>query len=152
MVFKIKSTMTIEIENEIEADSLDKARQDFFAKTVAEVIDDATYIEELDTEIDSAEVVEATFKVKVTSVDYDVDYGNVAVIVHEQNKELDEYSDEFDEMVYNKIDEIKKSLPQEMELEITCEKEDLDYYVDEAIAEETGWLTNYSIFEIIETK
>lgn len=152
MVFKIKSTMTIEIENEIEADSLEEARQDFFAKSVAETVDDATRIEEISTEIDSAEVVEATFKVRVTSVDYDVDYGTVAGIVHEQNKELDEDSDEFDEMVYAKIDEIKKSLPQEMELEITCEKEDLDYYVDDAISEGTNWLTNYSIYEIIATK
>ena len=81
------------------------------------------------------------YKVKVDSVDYYVTEEDV----------IDYASD--DENIADKIKEIKSELPQIMYLTITCESEDLEdeiaEAIGEAISEETGWLTNSFTYDII---
>lgn len=152
MTFKVKATMTIEVVQEIEAISEEEAIDTFYKQSLSDVIDDANYIEEIDSDIDQIEVYEAKFKVKTTEINYDVDYYTCSDIVAEEHPDMDEYSEEFDQLVYAKIDEIKKSLPQELEFEIECERENLDDYVADAVSEETGWLVNYCEYTVLESK
>ena len=77
------------------------------------------------------------YKVKVNSVDYCVTEEDV----------IDYVSD--DEDIDDKIKEIKSELPQIMYLAITCEPEDLEDEIAEAISEETGWLINLFTYDII---
>ena len=77
------------------------------------------------------------YKVKVNSVDYCVTEEDV----------IDYVSD--DEDIADKIKEIKSGLPQIMYLTITCEKEDLEDEIAEAISAETGWLNNSFTYHII---
>ena len=77
------------------------------------------------------------YDIKVTSVDYSV-------------TEEDLIDDVIDEEDYiNKIKEIKSELPQVMYLTITCEPEDLEDEIAEAISAETGWLNNSFTYHII---
>ena len=77
------------------------------------------------------------YKVKVNSVDYCV-------------TEEDLIDDVIDEEDYiNKIKELKSELPQVMYLTITCEKEDLEDEIAEAISAETGWLNNSFTYHVI---
>ena len=73
--YKIKATMTIDVEQEIYADSEDEARSKFFAQSVSEAIDEASLVEEIDTDVEEINLSEGTFVVKVTDIEYDVDYG-----------------------------------------------------------------------------
>ena len=77
------------------------------------------------------------YKVKVNSIDYYVTEEDV----------IDYVSD--NENVADKIKEIKSELPQIMYLTITCESEDLEDEIAEAISEETGWLINSFTYNII---
>ena len=77
------------------------------------------------------------YKVKVNSVDYCATEEDV----------IDYVSD--DEDIDDKIKEIKSELPQVLYLTITCEKEDLEDEIAEAISEETGWLINSFTYDII---
>lgn len=79
------------------------------------------------------------YQIKVTSVDYCVEDEDVIDYVSE---------DPTDEEIENKIAEIKATLPQELDLEITCEPEDLEDQIADAISEETGWLNNSFTYEI----
>jgi len=80
------------------------------------------------------------FKVKTTEIDYCVEDEDVIDYVDDPDD---------DEEIENKIDEIKNGLPQELELEIECDPEDLEDMVCDAISEETGWLVNSFSFDII---
>ena len=77
------------------------------------------------------------YKVKVNSVDYCVAEEDV----------IDYVSD--DEDIDDKIKEIKSELPQVMYLTITCEPEDLEDEIAEAISAETGWLNNSFTYHVI---
>ena len=81
-----------------------------------------------------------TYKIKVTSVDYCVEDEDVIDYVDDPDD---------DEEIENKIDEIKNSLPQELDLEVTCSKKNLDDEVCEAISEETGWLVDYFTYDVV---
>ena len=85
------------------------------------------------------------YTVKVTSVDY---------CVEEEDVEMNGI--DIDGMLYEdiekEIDKIKDSLPQELELEVECDREDLDDMVCDAITEETGWLINSFDYKILERK
>lgn len=149
--YRIKATMTIEVEQDICAESEDEARSKFFEQSIAETIDDSLYIGEVNTDIDEISLTEGTFKVKVSRVNYDVDYYSCSDIVAEANPDVEEGSDEFDQLVYAKIEEIKAKLPQEMELELECERDDLEDYLADEISEKTNWLVydfDYSILEV----
>jgi hypothetical protein len=80
------------------------------------------------------------YQIKVTSVDYCVEDEDVIDYVSE---------DPTDEEIENKIAEIKATLPQELELEIECEEEDLDDIIADTISEETGWLNNSFTYDVV---
>jgi hypothetical protein len=91
------------------------------------------------------------YKVKVTSIDYCIEEEDVMEDICE-DASIEEDSEEFYNAIHAKIEEIRNSLPQTMELEIECEPDELDYLVCEAVSEETGWL-NYSVtYKILEEK
>ena len=77
------------------------------------------------------------YDIKVTSVDYSVTEEDL----------IDDIIDEEDYV--NKIKEIKSELPQVLYLTITCEPEDLEDEIAEAISAETGWLNNSFTYDII---
>lgn len=81
------------------------------------------------------------YQIKVTAIDY---------AVEEEDLDFVEGIEDFtEEQVEAKIAEIKSELPQELMLEITCEPEDLEDMVVDAVSEETGWLNNSVGYEII---
>ena len=83
----------------------------------------------------------STYKIKVTGINYDVDYESVAEILNNELGELDE--DELDIGVTLKTDEIDESLPHEMIFELECDdEEDLEEMAIEYVTEETGWCVN----------
>ena len=53
--------MTIDVEQEIYADSEDEARSKFFAQSVSETIDEASYVDEINTDIEEIDLSEGTF-------------------------------------------------------------------------------------------
>ncbi len=92
--------------------------------------------------------MEYLYKIKVTSVDYCVDWEDI-----ELKPEAEELDDEDLEEWYEiQIDLVKQSLPQELDLEIEAEPEDLEDIIADAISEETGWLNNSFTYEIISKK
>lgn len=147
-VYKVKATMSVDVEIEIEANSEDQAISRFIEMDAQSIMSEGN-IYRADSEDETAELVEGTFKVHVSSVNYDVTFNDCWDIVVDEHPGIDENSDEFDELVYAKIDEIKKSLPQELDLEVTCAKEGLDDYVADAISEETNWLINSCEYNIV---
>lgn len=91
------------------------------------------------------------YRVKVTSIDYCIEEEDVMEDICE-DASIEEDSEEFYDAIHAKIEEIRNSLPQTMELEIECEPDELDYLVCDEVSEETGWL-NYSVtYEILEEK
>lgn len=79
------------------------------------------------------------YYVLTTEIDYYVGYEDV-----DDGKY--EYSD--DEL-NRRIALVKSTLPQQLELEITCEPEDLDDQVADAISNETNWLINCCNYKIL---
>ena len=150
--YKIKATMTIDVEQEIYADSEDEARSKFFAQSVSETIDEASLVEEIDTDIEEIDLSEGTFVVKVSDIEYDVDYGTCCYdIILANNPELED-SPDLDSLVEAKREEILSKLPTECVLEISCEKDDLEDYILDEIAEKYDWLVTSFNYEIIEVK
>ena len=150
--YKIKATMTIDIEQEIYADSEDEARSKFFAQSVSETIDEASLVEEIDTDIEEINLSEGTFVVKVSNIEYDVDYGTCCYdIVLANNPELED-SPDLDSIVKAKREEILSELPTECVLEISCEKDDLEDYILDELTDRSDWLIESFNYEIIEVK
>jgi len=149
--YKIKATMTIDVEQEIYADSEDEARSKFFEQSVSETVDDASCIEEIDTTVEEIYLSEGTFVVKVSDIQYDVDYNTCYDIVLDSKPELEDSLD-LDRIIEAKRKEILSELPTEYTLEISCEKDDLDDYVLDEITEKSGWLIMSFSHEIIEVK
>lgn len=145
--FKVRATYNIDVEVEVDAETEDEAISNFIAMDVRDVIADSLIARE-DVEDIDAELTEGTFEVETTAIDYDVDYNTCWDIVAEENPDIDEDSEEFDQLVYAKIDEIKEKLPQVLHLEVTCEKADLDEYVADAVSEETNWLVDAVDYKI----
>ena len=83
------------------------------------------------------------YQIKVTSVDYCVEDEDVIDYVSE---------DPTDEEIENKIAEIKATLPQELDLEIECDEEDLDDIIADTISEETGWFNNSFTYDVVSEK
>jgi hypothetical protein len=84
------------------------------------------------------------YQIKTTSIDYCVEAEDLWF--------LDDVEDLTDEDFDREIERIKNELPQEVELEITCEPEDLEDEIADAIAEEIGWLVNNFGYDIISRK
>ncbi len=150
--YKIKATMTIDVEQEIYADSEDEARSKFFAQSVSETIDEASYVDEIDTDIEEIYLSEGTFVVKVSNIEYNVDYETCCDdIVLAANPELEDSSD-LDSLVKAKREEIISKLPTECVLEVSCEKDDLEDYILDEITNRSDWLITSFNYKIIEVK
>lgn len=96
------------------------------------------------------------FKIRTTYIDYCVEEEDVCETVCE-DASIEEDSEEFYDAIHAEIERVKSELPQELELEIDCEPEDLDDAVADTISEKTGWPVNRvsyyePIGEFIETK
>lgn len=151
MTFKVTATYSVDVEIEIDADSKEEAISKLIKKDLTDVVNDGIVIR-ADSEDEQAEVIEANFDVHVTEVSYDVDYATVAGEIEDDFPQIDPATDAFDDLVYARIEEIKKELPQEMDLTIEyADPEDLEYLVGEAISDKTGWLINYCSFTITRT-
>ena len=85
--------------------------------------------------------MEKLYKLKTTSIDYCVETEDLWF--------LDNVEDLTDEDFDREIKRIKGELPQELELEITCEPEDLEDCIADAISEEIGWLVESFSYEIV---
>lgn len=84
------------------------------------------------------------FKIKAFDIEYSITAEDVWFLDNVEN-----FTDEdFD----REIERIKNELPQELELEITCEPEDLEDELVDTISEETGWLIEGCSYDVIERK
>lgn len=89
------------------------------------------------------------YEIKVTSVDYSITYEDLNFDPFDSVFNSDDDMDEAERQADEEIAKIKAELPQELELEITCEPEDLEDEIADAISDETGWLNNSFTYEII---
>jgi hypothetical protein len=89
------------------------------------------------------------YQIKVTSVDYYVTYEDIEFDPYDTAFEDDTTIEANEKKADQMIDDIKASLPQELELEITCDPEDLEDQIADAISDETGWLNNSFTYEIV---
>jgi hypothetical protein len=149
--YNIKATVLVDLEWEVDAEDEHEALSKFYARDIKEVIDDALILD-VNSENEEVELKEGTFIIKTKEISYDISYGDLAEFVEEQHPEVEPDTDEFDDLVEKAIEETRNDLPQEMTLEINCEKADLDDYVADKISEETGWLINYCDYEIVGVK
>ena len=123
---------------EIEADSVEQAKDKLMSMSLEDMIEAGAYMKDFNIDSVDTEITEATYTVKVVSIDYAI-----------ESYDVDEFDTMSDEEVEAEIARVKSSLPQELELEIECEPDDLDDYVADAISDETGWLVNDCEYEIV---
>ena len=123
---------------EIEADSEEQAKEKLMSMSLEDMVEAGAYMKDFNVETVDTEITEAVYTVKVISIDYAID-----------SYDVDEFDTMSDEEVEAEIAKVKASLPQELELEIECEPDDLDDYVADAISDETGWLVNDCEYEIV---
>ena len=122
---------------EVEADSLEKAKEKLFSMSLQDLLDEG-YVKDFNIKDLDYEIVEVTYLVHVNYIDYSV-----------YPEDLEEDPDTLsDEEIETKISEIKNSLPKELDLEITCDPDNLEDYIVDAISDETGWLVNDYSYEI----
>ena len=88
------------------------------------------------------------YKIKVTSVDYNVTYDDIDYNLLNAFFNAGDTVEEVEKQADAEIERIKSELPQELHLIITCEPEDLDDEIADAISEETGWLNNSFTYDI----
>lgn len=149
MQFKISGTVKLSFTGvEVEANTMEEAKSKFYNTYIGNYKDlesEASDITEEDISIanDGVELSEAKYTVEVSNIDYDVE---------EDDVELDITDDLTDEAIEAKIEAIKKTLPQEVKVEVECDPADLEDSIAEAIASKTGWLVNsigdYRVTEI----
>lgn len=89
------------------------------------------------------------YKIKVTSVDYNITYEDINFDPFDSVFNSADDMDEAERRADEEIAKIKLELPQELHLIITCEPEDLDDEIADAISEETGWLNNSFTYDIV---
>lgn len=77
------------------------------------------------------------YKVAVSNIDY---------CVEEQDLENSYYTQE---EIAKAIQNIKQTLPQQLEVECECELDELGDDVADAISDQTGWLVNSFHYEIM---
>lgn len=88
------------------------------------------------------------YQIKVNAIDYCVEDEDVCDLVDVKP----EYTTSWYDAIDTKIEEIKSSLPQTMELEIECEEEDLADQVVNVVSDITGWLNNSVDYQVISKK
>ena len=94
------------------------------------------------------------FKIRTDWIDYCVEEEDVCEEICE-DVTIEEDSEEFYDAIHAKIEEIKDSLPQNLELEVECDEEEIDYLdelVCDEITETTGWLINGFDYKVIERR
>lgn len=124
MIVKFNFNLEAWIEGvEIEADSEEEAREKLYRMNAQELIE-AGYVNTSDVDDVESEVIEKTLRVRAFDIEYDI--------------EEDDYEDKED---YIKI---INSLPTELEVEITVDKDLAKYHLDEEdlIADEITLETN----------
>ena len=124
MIVKFNFNLEAWIEGvEIEADSEEEAREKLYRMNAQELIE-AGYVNTSDVDDVEGEVIEKTLRVRAFDIEYDI--------------EEDDYEDKED---YIKI---INSLPTELEVEITVDKDLAKYHLDEEdlIADEITLETN----------
>ena len=126
---------------EIEADSVEQAQEKLMSMSLEEMLEAGASIKGSDVDLVDAEITEATYIVKVVSVDYAI-----------ESYDVDEFDVMSDEEVEAEIARVKASLPQELELEVECKPDDLDEMVADAISNETGWLVNDCEYDIVSSR
>ena len=89
------------------------------------------------------------YKIKVTSVDYEVTYDDIDYNLLNALFNTGDTVEEIEKQADAEIERIKSELPQELHLIITCEPEDLEDEIADAISEETGWLNNSFTYDIV---
>ena len=89
------------------------------------------------------------YKIKVTSVDYDITYEDINFDLFDSVFNSADTMDEAERKADEEIAKIRSELPQELRLIITCEPEDLEDEIADAISEETGWLNNSFTYDIV---
>jgi len=152
--FKINGQLNIVFEDiEIDAANEEEALNKLYKMGCKDIIEDC-YIKESDIVEEEVEITEADYKIRVRGIDYSIEYYDIADQVAEKHPELEEGSTEFDELVDKEITELKKSLPQSLDLEICCcAPDDLEDVISDMISEETGWLINsFDSYKILEVK
>lgn len=150
-LYKIKAQVILDVEYEVYAESKNEAISRFHASDIRDTLEESK-IKDYDIEELEAELVRPIFVVKTSSIDYDIDYHDVLTRVKDKYPDVLEDSDEFDDLIDLEIEEFKKELPQELTLEIECERDDLDDCVIDAITDETDWLVNDCIYTVIDEK
>jgi len=151
--YKVKATYSVDVEIEIDAANEEEAISKLIQKDFRDIVEDGN-IWRADSENETAEISEADYKVRVKGIDYSIEYYDITDQVAEKFPDVEEGSAAFDELVDKEITEIKKSLPQSLDLDLDCvNPEDLDWIISDAISEETGWLINgFDSYEILEVK
>ena len=89
------------------------------------------------------------YQIKVTSVDYYITYEDINFDPFDSVFNSEDDMDEAERQADEEIAKIKSELPQELDLEITCEPEDLEDEIADAISDETGWLNNSFTYDIV---
>ena len=124
MIVKFNFNLEAWIEGvEIEADSEEEAREKLYRMNAQELIE-AGYVNTSDVDDVESEVIEKTLRVRAFDIEYDI--------------EEDDYEDKEDYI------QIINSLPTELEVEITVDKDLAKYHLDEEdlIADEITLETN----------
>lgn len=89
------------------------------------------------------------YKIQVTSVDYYVTYEDINYDPYDTAFDDEETIKKNEAKADQMIEDIKNSLPQELDLEIEAEPEDLEDIIADTISEETGWLNNSFTYKIL---
>ena len=124
MIVKFNFNLEAWIEGvEIEADSEEEAKEKLYRMNAQELIE-AGYVNTSDVDDVESEVIEKTLRVRAFDIEYDI--------------EEDDYEDKEDYI------QIINSLPTELEVEITVDKDLAKYHLDEEdlIADEITLETN----------
>lgn len=80
------------------------------------------------------------YKILVTSINYEIDAEDLGF-------SLQDYQEDYDE-VEQEIEKFKSTLPQNLEIELDCEEQDLEDCILNAISDETGYLVNSFTYKI----
>jgi len=91
----------------------------------------------------------ATYKIKTTNISYDIGYSDINFDPYDTAFQTEEEQDEAELKADEQIQKLKESLPQELELEVEANEDDLDMYVEDAIYDKTGYMVNHSDYIII---
>ena len=92
--------------------------------------------------------MEKTYKVRAYDIDYCVEDEDVCQEI-DNDPEIDDNSEEYYDAINARIARIKSELPKDMLFSVTCEPEDLEDEVCNAITNESGWLINGFSYDIL---